>query len=817
MSVLISGVLMNPAGVPVSGAEVTFSALTNGPSVLNGFSASVMTDQDGNYAIPLEICEYAISIQSDGYNSVYGSVSINEKSTPTTINALLKLAAMEQTVTPAIIVYFREIQTDVAAKLAAIQTLNNSAAAASHDATAAKNEAAQYAQNLSAAVTQAQQARTSATASASTATAAKNAAETAAGNAQATLSDTMKKSANGSDIVSAEAFRANIGLEVQTSSTDATPNRILKLSANGEGAFGLGGKGGQRTFNNEAAQVAFMNSAANGSQIFRPSTFPASAESTLLKTYGPVFLFKSADTWGAISVGHHPANSNVEQRKGVRILAGAEGGPLPVVYDLWTNQNITLAGMYADRGSLGTTDLDTLFGSDYRGNWYQSVTATATLARNYPILSAGSLEIQYTGANIVGTVQRYTTHASNRIFIRYKLDSAGAWSAWNEIWTSANLPNPMTLDTSQVITGLKVFQNSAVAFRQLVANGVLVLNGQTPTGVNIFELGRTAANSTTVQLINTAVASGLVLLDNGSIRLSTALGGVAVVRRSGSDYTIWDAGNLANPAQLGVAQTFSAMQIFKSNQTPLRILAPNLGDPVFIPFYDSDGVTRKGWVGRGSTNVNTIQLNNDATGSSIQLMNTGDIRITPTTGEVFHGNQRFLVQGRNAVADSSGFWKTASPVINIYADGSFTATYEAEGVDVERLSEGVYKITGCQGMHPDAAWNGIDGGVSNPRCRNGQELTWNNYEVDDDGSVTVYTFHRVHSDAMQFAQNRLTLDKAPFDPELGHTPDMEWPDQTPIDVPKGLFIQVRVNMPEPEPVKPAVNHSNVYCNSVSPT
>ncbi|GKW35922.1 hypothetical protein PEC730217_47020 [Pectobacterium carotovorum subsp. carotovorum] len=36
MSVLISGVLMNPAGVPVSGAEVTFSALTNGPSVLNG-------------------------------------------------------------------------------------------------------------------------------------------------------------------------------------------------------------------------------------------------------------------------------------------------------------------------------------------------------------------------------------------------------------------------------------------------------------------------------------------------------------------------------------------------------------------------------------------------------------------------------------------------------------------------------------------------------------------------------------------------------------------------------------------------------------
>ncbi|MFJ5320299.1 prophage tail fiber N-terminal domain-containing protein [Pectobacterium parvum] len=781
MSVLISGVLMNPAGVPVSGAEVTFSALTNGPSVLNGFSASVMTDQDGNYAIPLEVCEYAISIQSDGYNSVYGSVSINEKSTPTTINALLKLAAMEQTVTPAIIVYFREIQTDVAAKLAAIQTLNNSAAAASHDATAAKNEAAQYAQNLSAAVTQAQQARTSATASASTATAAKNAAETAAGNAQATLSDTMKKSANGSDIVSAEAFRANIGLEVQTSSTDATPNRILKLSANGEGAFGLGGKGGQRTFNNEAAQVAFMNSAANGSQIFRPSTFPASAESTLLKTYGPAFLFKSADTWGAISVGHHPANSNVEQRKGVRILAGTEGGPLPVVYDLWTNQNITLAGMYADRGSLGTTDLDTLLGLEYRGTWTQGTTANAIAARHYPIISAGSLEVTYNNANGVGTVQKYTTHASNRTFVRCNYVGAGAenWSAWVELWTTANLANPLTLDTVQTIANVK---------------------------------------------------------------------------------------------------------FFKSGQMPLRLLAQTTGDALFIPFYDADGTTRKGWIGRGSVNVNTIQLNNDATGTSLSLLGNGDINLVTqgngslnwngqqlitagstqtiggaktftsnlnvarssfpgleltntgiaagvvgryrfitaadansvniysrtasdvTTGQTVvsiptRTNGNVLVSGNNAVADSSGFWKTASPVINIYADGSFTATYEAEGVDVERLSEGVYKITGCHGMHSDAAWNGIDGGVSNPKCRNGLELTWNDFSVESDGSVIVRTYHRPHPDAISFARNEID----------------GYENSDPIDVPPGLFIQVRVNMPAQTEGKSSVSHSNVYCNSVSPT
>ncbi|MEQ9871055.1 prophage tail fiber N-terminal domain-containing protein [Pectobacterium odoriferum] len=764
MSVLISGVLMNPAGVPVSGAEVTFSALTNGPSVLNGFSASVMTDQDGNYAIPLEICEYAISIQSDGYNSVYGSVSINEKSTPTTINALLKLAAMEQTVTPAIIVYFREIQTDVAAKLAAIQTLNNSAAAASHDATAAKNEAAQYAQNLSAAVTQAQQARTSATASASTATAAKNAAETAAGNAQATLSDTMKKSANGSDIVSAEAFRANIGLEVQTSSTDATSNRILKLSASGEGAFGLGGNA--IAIPTGSTIPTYFNNLPTG--FYR-------AGSNIAGTFSPICDYQ----WI-----RHDANNGVLIAVGIgaigamafRLLsAGGWSGWRAV----WHDGNITLAGMYADRGPIGTADLDTLFGPDYRGTWTQGSTANATTERHYPVLSAGSLEVIYNAVTGVGTVQKYTTHVTNKVFIRRKATSGESWSNWEEFWTTANLANPLTLDTVQTIANVK---------------------------------------------------------------------------------------------------------FFKSGQMPLRLLAQTTGDALFIPFYDADGTTRKGWIGRGSVNVNTIQLNNDATGTSLSLLGNGDINLVTqgngslnwngqqlitagstqtiggaktftsnlnvarssfpgleltntgiaagvvgryrfitaadansvniysrtasdvTTGQTVvsiptRTNGNVLVSGNNAVADSSGFWKTASPVINIYADGSFTATYEAEGVDVERLSEGVYKITGCHGMHSDAAWNGIDGGVSNPKCRNGLELTWNDFSVESDGSVIVRTYHRPHPDAISFARNEID----------------GYENSDPIDVPPGLFIQVRVNMPAQTEGKSSVSHSNVYCNSVSPT
>ncbi|GKX46078.1 hypothetical protein [Pectobacterium carotovorum] len=363
----------------------------------------------------------------------------------------------------------------------------------------------------------------------------------------------------------------------------------------------------------------------------------------------------------------------------------------------------------------------------------------------------------------------------------------------------------------------------------------------------------------------------------------------------------WNKTNLPNPVTLDTAQTITNGKIFRYGDHPISLVATVTGGPIYLPFYDSNGTTRKGWIGRGAAN-DAIEISNDVTLARVRLLPDGSInfkarKITFTDGYGFMrnaesadyptggdfaaalsseqsagsctvgGNWRAFLSVRhrggnagwgdsdrygwaivdnrmtqgnfneftleknvngnflpgvhlkhsgNTIVDANGFLKTASPVINIYSDGSFTTTDEAEGVSVEHLSEGVYKITGCQGMHSDAAWNGIDGGVSNPKCRNDKALLWNNYEVDEDGSVTVYTFHRVHSDAMPFAQNRLTLDKEPFDPENGHTPDMEWPDQTPIDVPRGLFIQVRVNMPEPEPVKPAVMSSNVCCNTISP-
>lgn len=134
---------------------------------------------------------------------------------------------------------------------------------------------------------------------------------------------------------------------------------------------------------------------------------------------------------------------------------------------------------------------------------------------------------------------------------------------------------------------------------------------------------------------------------------------------------------------------------------------------------------------------------------------------------------------RNTTIDASGFVKAASPVVNIFGDGKHTVNEEAKGVTITRKGEGEYLIVGCMGLHSDAAWGGPDGGFSVPKDRNDQPLVWLDYKVNADGSIMVKTYHRTHMDAPEFARNIVAGKN----------------DGDPIDIPKGLFVQARVNMP----------------------
>ncbi|ELM7374506.1 phage tail protein [Shigella flexneri] len=135
---------------------------------------------------------------------------------------------------------------------------------------------------------------------------------------------------------------------------------------------------------------------------------------------------------------------------------------------------------------------------------------------------------------------------------------------------------------------------------------------------------------------------------------------------------------------------------------------------------------------------------------------------------------------QNTTVDSSGFIKSASPIVKIYSDGEFQLNDESAGCTVTRINTGAYLIEGCMGLNADAAWGGIDGGFDIPTDRNKQPLIWLDYEVNADGSVLVKTFHRTHPDAPAFARNEMQ----------GIT------DGDPVDIPRDQFVSVRVEMPQ---------------------
>ncbi|MFU2559964.1 phage tail protein [Enterobacter hormaechei] len=133
----------------------------------------------------------------------------------------------------------------------------------------------------------------------------------------------------------------------------------------------------------------------------------------------------------------------------------------------------------------------------------------------------------------------------------------------------------------------------------------------------------------------------------------------------------------------------------------------------------------------------------------------------------------------NTTRASDGTLKAASPIVQLFGDGSCQLNDESEGCTVTRQAIGEYLIEGCMGLNADAAWGGIDGGFDIPKDRNGQALVWLDYEVNADGSVLVKTFHREYPTAPSFARNVL---KGVADGE-------------PVDIPADQFVSVRVEMP----------------------
>ncbi|HHQ6565513.1 TPA: prophage tail fiber N-terminal domain-containing protein [Serratia fonticola] len=139
----------------------------------------------------------------------------------------------------------------------------------------------------------------------------------------------------------------------------------------------------------------------------------------------------------------------------------------------------------------------------------------------------------------------------------------------------------------------------------------------------------------------------------------------------------------------------------------------------------------------------------------------------------------------NTTVDANGFIKKASPIVKLFGTGESELNDESQGVTTERVSEGVYRVSGTLGFNSDGAWGGAKGGIGLPKDVNDLPLVWVDYEVDEFGDLLIKTFHRVNSTAPKFAQNV----------KVGYK------EGQPIDIPAGRWIDLRVEMPggdEPE-------------------
>ncbi|UEM40085.1 phage tail protein [Pectobacterium aquaticum] len=285
------------------------------------------------------------------------------------------------------------------------------------------------------------------------------------------------------------------------------------------------------------------------------------------------------------------------------------------------------------KGPIGASDLDTLAGQNYQGRWTQGDTANATIARHYPIVSAGSLDVIYNAVAGYGTVQIYTTHISNRIFVRSKPLTTDPWSDWVEVWTSANLPNPMTTDTAQTITNAKSFKSGQQPLRLLAdVEGAPIFipffdsNGTTRKGL----VGRGSANNS-IQILNDVTAAGIILAPNGNINLSTS--GAGIVNWNGQQVLM-----------SGNAQTIAGIKTFTANPSIARAGFPG------IEFTNSSVAANA--VGR-------YKLLTSPTATLMQIYSRVDSETT--TGQTVisiptASTGTALVTGNNAVADANGSW-----------------------------------------------------------------------------------------------------------------------------------------------------------------
>lgn len=299
----------------------------------------------------------------------------------------------------------------------------------------------------------------------------------------------------------------------------------------------------------------------------------------------------------------------------------------------------------------------------------------------------------------------------------------------------------------------------------------VTINGTSLSIPAIGGLARKGANSDITELKGLTTALSIAQGGTGAKTAADARTYLGLGSSSTLDYvsTLYETGN---------------------SQKALRVGYFGLGSEngISVPDYDNaNNIVYNGfYAGRGTSASNyadayspLLAMSRDARGVSQLQATTNGRLFLRGAWESAWTNWREAYTTGNTTKASDGTLKAASPIVQVYSDGSFQLNDESEGCAVSRLSVGEYLIVGCTGLNADAAWGGIDGGFDIPTDRNKQPLIWLDYEVNADGSILVRTYHRTYPTAPVFARN-----------ERDGIEEGE-----PVDIPADQFVSVRVEMP----------------------
>lgn len=164
-------------------------------------------------------------------------------------------------------------------------------------------------------------------------------------------------------------------------------------------------------------------------------------------------------------------------------------------------------------------------------------------------------------------------------------------------------------------------------------------------------------------------------------------------------------------------------------------------------------------------------------------------------GYRYHSNDKdykFITTG-NTTFDANGFVKKASPIVKLFGNGECELNDESQGVITERIGTGAYRITGVLGFNGDGAWGGHGNGIEIPVDDNKRPLIWIESKVLPDGDIEIRTYHRTYGTGPYSARNIEAMDSGEVDKKKRPIV-VEMPDGTPIDIPAGRFIDIRVEM-----------------------